>query len=124
MEAAFAGDCDTYTKASLEKLIDGNISDETLNTVVDAVEDKLAFMSKTIEDFRSFFNPNKEKETIYASELVEKVRDMTAYTFKVDNINFSIKYENDLKIDIHLNEITQVFLNILNNAREAFEQKI
>ncbi len=110
-------------KLPLEKLIDGNISDETLNTVVDAVEDKLAFMSKTIEDFRSFFNPNKEKETIYASELVEKVRDMTAYTFKVDNINFSIKYENDLKIDIHLNEITQVFLNILNNAREAFEQK-
>jgi PAS domain S-box-containing protein len=110
-------------KLPLEKLIDGNISDETLNTVVDSVEKKLSYMSKTIEDFRSFFNPNKEKETIYASEFVEKIRDMMAYSFKVDNINFTIKYENDLKIDIHINEITQVFLNIINNAKEAFDQK-
>jgi nitrogen fixation/metabolism regulation signal transduction histidine kinase len=80
-------------------------------------------MSKTIEDFRSFFNPSKDKETIFASALIDQARDFMAYSFKVDDINFKIIESEDIEIKIHANEILQVFINILNNAKEALIEK-
>ena len=107
----------------LEKLIDGEVSDETLNSVVGSIDEQLSYMSKTIEDFRSFFNPAKNKEKILASVLVDKARDFLAYSFKVDDIEFSSDVEEDIEINVHINEILQVFINILNNAREALVEK-
>ncbi|MBD3840525.1 MAG: PAS domain S-box protein [Campylobacterales bacterium] len=110
-------------KLSLEKLIDGAISDETLDNVVYSIDQQLAYMSKTIEDFRSFFSPTKDKNKIYASALVEQARDFLAYTFKVDEIKFHVHANEDIQINVHTNEILQVFINILNNAREALVEK-
>ena len=107
----------------LEKLIDGEVSDETLNIVVGSIDEQLAYMSKTIEDFRSFFNPAKDKETILASILVDKARDFLAYSFKVDDIEFSSNVEEDIEINVHIHEILQAFINILNNAREVLVEK-
>jgi len=110
-------------KLPLEKIIDGEISDETVDNVVSSVDEQLAYMSKTIEDFRSFFNSTKDKEMIYAGALVDQARDFLAYSFKVDDINFKILSTENIEIKIHANEILQVFINILNNAREALIEK-
>ncbi len=110
-------------KLPLEKLIDGDISDDTLDDVVASIDKQLSYMSKTIEDFRSFFNPTKDKEKIFASALVDQARDFLAYSFKVDEINFEIISNEDIEINIHTNEILQVFINILNNAREVLIEK-
>ena len=111
-------------KLPLEKIIDGEVSDETLNGVVGSIDEQLSYMSKTIEDFRSFFNPTKDKEKIYASALVDQARDFLAYSFKVDDIHFEIISSDDITINVHVNEILQVFINILNNAREALIEKM
>jgi PAS domain S-box-containing protein len=111
-------------KLPLEKMIDGEIADETLEEVVGSVDEQLAYMSKTIEDFRSFFNPEKDKNKIYASALIEQARDFMAYSFKVDEINFSVDFTEDVQINVHINEIVQVFINILNNAKEALLEKV
>lgn len=107
----------------LEKMIDNEISDDTLNTVVSSVDEQLSYMSKTIEDFRSFFNPTKDKTKILASSLIEQAREFLAYSFKVDDINLIIKKCEDIEINVHVNEILQVFINILNNAKEALLEK-
>ena len=106
-------------KLPLEKLIDGEISDETLEDVVGSIDEQLSYMSKTIEEFRSFFNPSKDKQKILSSLLVEQARDFMAYSFKVEDIAFEVEFEEDIQIDVHINEIVQVFINILNNAKEA-----
>ncbi|MEA3499391.1 MAG: PAS domain-containing sensor histidine kinase [Campylobacterota bacterium] len=111
-------------KLPLEKLIDGDVSDETLENAVSSIDQQLSYMSKTIEDFRSFFNPSKDKEKIYASALIELARDFLAYSFKVDDVHFNVIYKNDIEINIHVNEILQVFINILNNAKEALLENI
>ncbi|MEA2049857.1 MAG: PAS domain S-box protein [Campylobacterota bacterium] len=110
-------------KLPLEKLIDGEISEETLNSVVGSIDEQLSYMSKTIEDFRSFFNPSRDRQKIFASSLVEQARDFLAYSFKVDDINFSVEAKDDMEINVHINEIVQVFINILNNAKEALMEK-
>ncbi|MEA3354708.1 MAG: PAS domain S-box protein [Campylobacterota bacterium] len=110
-------------KLPLEKLIDGKISDETLDSVVVSIDEQLRYMSKIIEDFRSFFNPIKDKETILVSELLEQVREFMAYTLKVNDVAFNIDIRDDIDINIHIHEIIQVFINILNNSQEAISQK-
>ncbi len=107
----------------LEKLIDGEISEQTLDDVVSSIDQQLTYMSKTIEDFRSFFNPSKDKQKIYASALIEQARDFLAYSFKVDDIHFIIENCEDIELNVHINEIVQVFINILNNAKEALLEK-
>lgn len=111
-------------KLPLEKMIDGDISDETLEEVVGSIDEQLAYMSKTIEDFRSFFNPEKDKNRIYASALVEQARDFLAYSFKVDEIDFTIESGEDVELSVHINEVVQVFINILNNAREILAERV
>lgn len=110
-------------KLPLEKLIDGVLSDETLDDVVASIDRQLSYMSKTIEDFRSFFNTTKDKEKIFASALIERARDFLAYSFKVDDIHFNVIYDKDIEINVHINELLQVFINILNNAKEALVEK-
>lgn len=108
----------------LEKMIENEISDDTLDSVVSSIDEQLAYMSKTIEDFRSFFNPTKDKTKVLASSLIEQAREFLAYSFKVDDINLIIKESEDIEINVHVNEILQVFINILNNAKEALLEKI
>jgi signal transduction histidine kinase len=48
---------------------------------------------------------------------------LLAYQFKVDEIDFTIEYKEDIEINVHIHEIVQVFINILNNAREALVEK-
>ncbi len=108
---------------SLEKMIDGEITDETLEKVIDGTQKQLDYMSKTIDDFRDFFKPDKTKDKIKINDLIEKARELIAYTLKIDSINLSIDIKDNLEINVHVNEIVQVLINIIKNARDALIEK-
>ena len=82
-------------------------------------------MSKTIDDFRNFFKPNKEKKEFLLDEVVSKSITLIESTFKHSNIELEYSYEELINIFGFPNEFSQVVLNILNNARDALlENKI
>lgn len=69
-------------------------------------------MSTTIDDFRNFFKPNKEKELFNIEVFITKTLRMISGTFK----NALIDIRADLKLDFKvygypLNEFSQVMLN-------------
>ena len=80
-------------------------------------------MSKTIDDFRNFFKPNKEKEPFELSQLVEDTIALIEASYNYNNIE--INFFNDFKILVYgfRNEFSQTLLNILNNAKDAFDNK-
>jgi len=110
-------------KLPLTKMIDGEITDELLDSVVDDVGKQLNYMSKTIDDFRDFFKPNRNKETIDISIIVNKSIDFIGYLLKANSIKLNIR--NDMKIDVfvYLNEIVQAIINIIKNACDALNEK-
>ena len=59
-------------KLPLIKMVDGEISDEMLENVVSQVSSQLDYMSKTIDDFRDYFKPNKKKERVFIKDIIEK----------------------------------------------------
>ena len=103
----------------LEKMLDGVISDETLDNVVQQTQKQIEYMSKTIDDFRDFFRPDKTKDIIYINALIEKARELIAYTLRVDSIELKIEVKDNIEINVHINEIVQVLINIVKNARDA-----
>jgi len=76
-------------------------------------------LSQTINDFRDFFKPNKEKNK---ESIVKVIDDSIGFMVKIldDNkIECKIDYDKKEKIIMYQRELIQVFLNIIKNASEA-----
>lgn len=82
---------------------------------------KIEFMSQTIDDFRNFFQPNKAKEAFDMAVAIHKTIDIIGKTLE----NYHIKLlfdgveEGKYIIEGYRNELQQVILNLLNNAKDA-----
>ncbi len=102
------------TKSILGKLtpafIDQKVSDGIL------IADN---MSHTIDDFRNFFDPNKKRSLFSIDNCIEHTLELLKYTLKQDKIEIYTSIQNDIMIDGYYNELSHVFLNILNNSRDA-----
>jgi len=82
---------------------------------------QLEFMSQTIDDFRNFYAPNKEKELFSLAYETQNV--ITLLDFK--EIEVELKIKSDIKIVNYKNEYKQVILNLLCNAKDTLlERKI
>ena len=76
-------------------------------------------MSKTIDDFSNFFNPNKAKEKFFLDFAIDEALLITKKLLQKDNINIKTSYE---KVEVFgvLNELSQVIINLIQNSSEAF----
>ncbi len=76
-------------------------------------------MSETIDDFRNFFKPNKEKAAFSLKQAVDETLEILAASLR--NHNIQVKVEGDAEVVGYgfPNEYAQVLLNLLNNAKEA-----
>jgi len=80
-------------------------------------------MSKTIDDFRNFYKPEKQKQKFCVEEMLRRLIEMVGMSFSSEKIK--IEYHMDGCHDFvgYPNELSQAILNILNNAREALIEK-
>ncbi|WP_069637033.1 PAS domain-containing sensor histidine kinase [Campylobacter pinnipediorum] len=76
-------------------------------------------MSNTIEDFRNFFSTSKAPEAFLISDALHDSIMMLQGTFEKKHINVSINTDFDTEVFGYKSKLTQVILNILNNAKDA-----
>ena len=79
-------------------------------------------MSKTIDDFSNFFNPNKPREKFLLCNAIDDALLLTKKLIQKHDIKIVKNYE---KIEVYgvLNELSQVIINLIQNSSEAFMQK-
>jgi two-component system, LuxR family, sensor kinase FixL len=81
-------------------------------------------MSGTIDDFRNFFKPNKEKQNFCACDGVAEAIKLVSESFKISNIDIAFDKPDDLgKVGGYPNEFAQVVLNALSNAKDVIVEK-
>jgi len=80
-------------------------------------------MSSTIEDFRMFFRPQKEKQRFGIFETVDHVIKMLDPLYGHDQILIKANIKEEIYVDGYANEFAQVLINILNNAKDAILEK-
>lgn len=80
------------------------------------------FLSQTIEDFRSFFKENKQKEEFDMIKTLHNTITITSATYKdaTIQINYDFDVEKLLAYGFS-NELSQVYLNILSNAKDILK---
>ena len=93
---------------------------ELQNEKFERINRQVKLLSNTIDDFRNFFKPNKEKELVPITLPLTKALSMLEVGFINKNIKINKDFQTDKQIFIHQNEIVQVILNILQNSEDAF----
>jgi len=78
----------------------------------------IEYMSNTIEDFKNFFKPEKDKEEFFVSIACENAISLVKESLSNQNIKLFYKVMNDKKIQGYPREYSQVILNLLINAKD------
>ncbi len=102
---------------------EGQLDRENLAALEEQVMELIRFMSRTIDDFRDYFKPDKEKVSFHVGRAVEKTVSLVRASFGSRNIRTEIVTEDGPVITGFQNEYSQVLLNILQNARDAFAKR-
>jgi PAS domain S-box-containing protein len=102
----------------------GELSQEYLESIEERSMGIIKHMSQTIDDFRNYFRPDKEKLPFTLGQAVSRTLSLIEDSFKNRPIAVEVVKEEDPVITGYLNEYCQVLLNILINARDAFPEEI
>ena len=98
------------------------LEDEELIKSIDKIVDTAKYLSDTIDDFRYFFKPQKDKIKFSLVKNIEKSLSFLETALKENSIKVEFEYE-DIDIIAYETELIQVFINIINNSKDAFIEK-
>ena len=96
------------------------LTDEFLKDGLNNITNSVKYMSKTIDDFRNFYNNKLEKKEFSIKNSIEKSLVLLSSKLMKNNV-IIIKNIEDIEILGYENELIQVYMNILNNAMDSLE---
>jgi len=85
--------------------------------------EQIDYMSDTIEDFRNFYKEDKEKSSFDPSLAIGNAYKIINASIKHKGIDLSLNIEDKFEIVGYQNQFSQVILNIIQNAKDALEEK-
>ena len=94
-----------------------------LEESMNKIESYVQFLTRTIDDFRNFFKPNKQKESVTLSQLVNRTLEIIGKALEINGITINIETHATNEIFTYANEVTQVILNILKNAEDVIKKR-
>mgnify|MGYP000741677533 CR=1 FL=1 len=98
------------------------LEDKFLIEGLEQINNSVQYLSTTIDDFRNFYKPDKNKKEFRILETINKVINLVDLQFRSNGITI-IKNGQDVKINSFENELIQVLINILNNSRDELIKK-
>ena len=98
----------------------GRLDEEYLNKAVDKSKMLIMKMSTTIDDFRNMIKSKKIKEHFFILDIVNEAKNIVEASYKNHNIELIINCEEGLKTYGYPNEMFQVLVNLLNNAKDEY----
>ena len=104
---------------AIEQGVDKNFLDERMREA----NEQLKYMSQTIDDFSTFFKPNKEKEFFDLKAEVKKAYHILRASLENQNINLQIYSKRIITAYGYANEFSQVVLNIISNAKDVLIER-
>jgi len=98
---------------------------EDLPKQMNEIVDKTKHLSQTIDTFKNFLNEKKLFEEIILQDVITSSLKIIGSSLKNNNINLQHNLIENKPITVSTvsNELIQVFINILNNAKDAIMEK-
>ncbi len=100
-----------------------NLNKDDFESSMEKIENSLQYMSKTITTFRDFYNTNTKQEVFMIKNVLDETSSIMGSSLNSSKIDLIIDTKIDDKVLGYKNELTQVIVNILANAKEIFEKR-
>ena len=91
---------------------------EFIKSKIEEGKTQLTYMSDTIEHFSNFYNPNKEKTHFSIKEAYDTAILIASPSLNKVGITLNFTQNDDFSCYGNQNELEQVILNLINNARD------
>jgi len=103
----------------------GILNDKDFNKKIDDSLDYVNHLSTTIETFRDFIKGDKTCKKISLQEIINKTLDIVSSSLRSKNIRIyhNIQKVETIELIIVPDELIQVIVNILNNAKDVLSQE-
>ncbi len=95
------------------------LTKEKINSMLKKANEQIFFMSDTIDNFKDFYRHSEEKSNFAIEDACQKVVEMVGHNLKHNNIEIIYPTESKTTIYGNRNELSQVILNLIINARDA-----
>lgn len=104
---------------------DGLLDEQKLDQFIGSCMGTIQYMSNTINDFRDFFKQERTTRLFDLESAVRNAVGLVRASLQHAGITVDLQLKRQCMIMGHSNELSQVLLNIINNARDALvERKI
>jgi signal transduction histidine kinase len=99
---------------------DGMVDQKYVEQFKDDMQVQIDHMVNTLDEFRTFFRPNKTDEMFSLLSIIHSVLFLTKDDLLKNRITVNIEQKDHIDIDGSSNEFKHLVLNIINNAKDAF----
>ncbi len=97
------------------------LSKEYIKDFIQKGTDRVRFLSETMDNFLSFYKSEKNAKDFSISKVAKEISLFLDMSFKTLGIHIDIIVKEDFSLYGVENEFQQVILNLVNNAKEAFD---
>jgi len=101
------------------KILFKKTTDEFLVSCVDDATTTIQFMSSSMEDFKNFYAPSRDKESFYLSTACNAAINLMQDSLSNTSVKLDFIIKKDTKVYGYKREYSQVILNIILNAKDA-----
>ena len=102
---------------------DGAVNEEYIDEMTETTHIQIAHMVNTLSEFRNFFRPAQDSKDFLTSECVNSVQILMKDELLKNTINLTVDIQDDITIFGLINEFKHLFLNLLSNSIDAFNEK-
>lgn len=101
-----------------DAFVAGKLDVETIKRYTEEAKAQITYMSDTIDDFRNFYKPTKDKAPFEIMSALHSAVEIVRHQLSHHGITLIIEGE-DISVNGYENEFKQAILNIIANAKDA-----
>jgi PAS domain S-box-containing protein len=107
-------------------ILDAKFNDLDLTKIeedLNMINTQVDYLSRTIDDFSNFFKADTNPQTIYLKNILEEAADLLKPALEKEKIKLILRIDTLLEVTLYKNEMQQVIINIINNARDVLKER-
>lgn len=101
----------------------GRLDASEIKQCQDDVDEQIEHLLSTLNEFRTFFKTDKESKTFSMAELINSVLILMKDELIVNKIETEVIVSEDDTMPGSANELKHLIINLINNAKDAFNEK-
>ena len=89
----------------------------------DSIVHQIEHLTTTLHEFRNFFKNNKNKKEVSIASIVKSVLLLLKDSLIKNLIETEVEVDDQIKICVSPNEFKHILINMINNAKDEFNEK-